>query len=337
MKAQRLEELLIAWEEDSLTPDELAELKHALATEPSARQRLVEVGVLHSVAQGQVRAWAAAQPARESSSTGARRIVFGLNWLTWRPLTALAASLVLAALLGALFLAQASARPATIVQRALKAHAAALDRCYRVSGGWDAPRRDEAESARRETRVWTRGDRFWVEVRAEGRPAAWGRDEQGRIWFTSSPDAGGWFDADEVPERLAQVCDLRSLQPESLLRSMLADFDLRREPDAAGNHLIHAELKPGREHPLYHGALLEMDAASGVLRRAVVERVAPGRSRVPVTFTLVESGLLDDASYTLAGHLSADAEIYERHSPAQRARALAEFLRLLTGRDRANR
>jgi hypothetical protein len=172
----------------------------------------------------------------------------------------------------------------------------------------------------------------------EGKTAVWGRDEAGRVWFTASPQAGGRFDADEVPERLAQVCDLRSLQPESLLRSLLADFELRRESAGEGVELIHAELKPGREPRLYRGALLEIDAASGVMRRAVVQRVAPGRSPIPVAFTLIETGLLDDSRYTLAGHLAADAEIFDRHSLAgRRAGALGEFLRVLHGRDGANR
>ena len=50
MNKQRLEELLLAWEEDRLTTEESAELKQLLTAHPEARQRLVETGVLESVA-----------------------------------------------------------------------------------------------------------------------------------------------------------------------------------------------------------------------------------------------------------------------------------------------
>jgi hypothetical protein len=99
MNAQRLEELLIAWEEDSLTPEELAELKHLLATEPQARRRLVEAGVFRGVAESEVRAWKESESARPMPSTGVNRKSPGLAWLSWRPLAA-AACLALAALAG---------------------------------------------------------------------------------------------------------------------------------------------------------------------------------------------------------------------------------------------
>ncbi len=251
----------------------------------------------------------------------------------WRPLTTAAvASVLLAGFLAVLFLPQVSA--AALVRQALKVHAAALDRCYRVSASEEfAPRRQAGlPSATREILLWTRGDRFWVESRVGEKSAAWGRDEQGRVWFTSSPNVGAWFEADEVPERLAQVCELRSLQPEALLHTLLVDFDLRREPDTGGSHVIHAELKPGHTHTRYHAALLEVDSTSSVLSRVVVHRVVPGRSPVPVVFTLVESSLHDESSYTLAGHLSQQNEIYDRHSaPGKRGQALADFLQLVLG------
>ena len=50
MNKQRLEELLLAWEEYRLTTEESAELKQLLTAHPKARQRLVEIGVLESVA-----------------------------------------------------------------------------------------------------------------------------------------------------------------------------------------------------------------------------------------------------------------------------------------------
>ncbi len=316
-----------------LTEPELENLEHLLRRSSEARATLRTLATIDAKWQ-QLAALNPAEALLASGKPNASSL--DTKWLQWRPLTtAMAAGLAIAALLAGLFLSDASA--AAMLRHTLKTHLAGPDRCYRVSVGWHPLSVDNSSPARRETRVWTRGDRFWVQARSDERTAVWGRDERGRVWFAASPHAGGWFEPDEVPSRLAQVCELRTLHPESLLRSLLADFDLRREPDAAGNRLIHAEPKPGREHSAFRGALLEIDAGSGVLRRAVVQRVSEERSPVPVTFTLVESSLLEDTTYTLAGHLSADAEIFDRDSPpGLRTRAMLEFLRIVTGREKTN-
>ena len=133
-----------------------------------------------------------------------------------------------------------------------------------------------------------------------------------------------------MPESLALACELRSLELESLLRSILADFDLRREPAGGGTDRIHAELKEGRTHPRYRSALLELDSQSHVLRRVVLHRAHNGRAVAAVQFTLVETSLNDDASYTLTGHLAPDAAIYDRQSGrGKRGALINEFLRLV--------
>ena len=116
-----------------------------------------------------------------------------------------------------------------------------------------------------------------------------------------------------------------------MLRSILADFHLRREPTTnPDTYLIHAEVKDGHTNSRYRSALLEMDAASHVLRRVVLHRMHKGRSVATVTFTLVQSALNDDASYTLAGHLSPDAEVLDRQTGrGKRGQLVVEFLRLV--------
>jgi anti-sigma factor RsiW len=54
MNTARFEELLLAYEDDALTPEELAEFKQLLASSPHARQRLVEAGVMQSIAASHV-------------------------------------------------------------------------------------------------------------------------------------------------------------------------------------------------------------------------------------------------------------------------------------------
>jgi hypothetical protein len=336
---ERLETLLAASRMNELTPTERAELNDILRAHEDARQEasrwlLDEAALAECLRRSQIESLVReeAQSLVPAHEPGARR-----GWpRRWVSLAAAACFVVVAALVSVFMLTSASASPAAILRHALKVHSAALDRCYRVGGNFDSSQRVQAglpAAGPRETLLWTRGDRFWNEARAGGQTVAWGRDEQGRAWFALSPEAGAFFDADEVPERFAQISELRSLQVESLLRSLLADFDLRREPDAAGGPVVHAELKPGHEHPRYRAALLVIDGSSGVLRQVDVQLVRPGRSPLPVSFTLVETGFQDDASYTLAGHLSEQAVIYDRHSaPGKRRTALAEFVRLLRGR-----
>lgn len=84
MNALRLEELLLAWEDDTLTPGERDELKHLLATSSDARQRLVETGLLGHIASSHLVPTHVAAPAM---ATPARK--------GWRPFTAAAAGLVL--------------------------------------------------------------------------------------------------------------------------------------------------------------------------------------------------------------------------------------------------
>lgn len=246
---------------------------------------------------------------------------------------AMAACLVAAAILGSVvLLPQASA--AAILRHALKAHAAVLDRCYRVEIKREASSEGIGSSpATRESRLWTRGDRFWIETRFGERTVAWGREAGGAVWFSFSPELGVRMDPDEVREQLALACELRSLQIESLLRSVLADFDLRREPGGARSQIIHAQLKAGRTHPLYRAALLEVDAESGVLRRVLMHRVLRGQSKV-VTFTLLETSLQGEGAYTLAGHLTPQAKVYDRLTePGKRGPLLARFFSALPPSD----
>jgi hypothetical protein len=271
---------------------------------------------------------------------------------------ALAASFALLAMLAAfMLLNQTSASAAELVRHALKTHAVAPDRCYRVEIKLDPALQKTNQAPSSETRLWTRGDRCWIETRSDKQTVAWGHDEQGQVWFALSPKTGVRFDPAEARQRLAWMeqfrqmrglqgptefakcfdrlslaCDLCSIKVETLLNATLADFDLRRESNGADNNLIHAELKPGRTNLYCREVSLEVDAPSGVLQKLVVHRLHNGQPAGTVTFTLVESSEQTDASYTLAGHLAADAVIYDRGSgPMKRGPMLAQFLKVLWG------
>ncbi|MBM3858788.1 MAG: hypothetical protein FJ395_03955 [Verrucomicrobia bacterium] len=311
-------ERVMRFQDSALNSEETAALEREMMASPEKRRLFTGAQLLST----SIHEWLRQEAYRPAERP--QRVAW-LAWLSRRPLMAAAACLVFMAILGAvLFLPQTSA--AAIVRRALKTHAAALDRCYRVQVRGE---HDSASPPRQESLLWTRGDRFWIQLQAAGKTVAWGRDESGGVWFALSPTEGARLDADEVPEQLALACELRSLEVESLLQSILAGFELRREPANAGGYVIHAELKPGRTHPKYHSALLEVDAQSGVLRRVVLHRAYRGRPVAVVSFAFVEATLNDEASYTLAGHLAPDATIYDRKSGrGKRLQLIAKLLRL---------
>lgn len=311
-------ELIQRYLHGEATDAEVAELDRLLATDPALRRKLiVEAGIDAGLCE------IARERASQPTAVAPRRSV----WLSWRPLVAAAAGFVVVALLGSLlFVSSGTASAAAVVQRALKAHAALLDRCYRVEVRGAAravvPRSQQSL-------LWTRGDRFWNQIEADGKSVAWGRDEAGGVWFALSRKEGARLAANEVPEALAQACELRSLEMESLLRTILANFDLRREPTRSGADVIHAELKAGSVSK-YRSALLEVDAESGVLRHVELHREHQGRVVAVISAALVEPSLQDEISYTLEGHLDADARIYDRENGrGYRGRLLMNFLDLV--------
>lgn len=226
---------------------------------------------------------------------------------------ALAAAILLAILWG-LHVDPGHASAITLVQDAQKVHAQPIDRCYEIQ--------TQLEPALMETygilptqpraRLWTRGDRFWVESLQGKHGWSMGRDEQGRVWFASLRGTGFRFQADEVPEPLRIACELRSMRIETLLREVLVDFDLREEMAPPGHakdtRMVRATLKPDR-HRALRAVTIEMENASKVLKRVVLSRTYPGGAASTVTFTLVAEGHQKDEVYRLEGHVNAEGSI----------------------------
>jgi hypothetical protein len=210
----------------------------------------------------------------------------------------------------------------TLVRDAQTAHHQPVDRCYlvevrRESDALDESRRVTAQS--QTTRLWTRGDRFWIESTNPHSRWAWGRDERGGVWLAfGAVNRGVRLDPDEVPRALEQASDLYSMQLETLLSNIRRDFTLTREPlpDSSGV-LISATLKPGRYSPSLRGATLELDPETKVVRKVVLNRVLNGQPFATVSYTLVETGAQDDSKYQLEGHLPPDAKVLTRATPAR--------------------
>ena len=218
------------------------------------------------------------------------------------------------------------ARGETVVREARRAHSMPIDRCYLVE-----VRRESSVVAElspttpqvRVTRLWSRGDRFWVESARPDQRWAWGRDDANRFWIAFGPHTAVRMEPDEVPYWLNLYCDLHSLNVEQLLGEVLSRFELTREtgPGDSGSSTIRIlatapiELRP---FPSIRTIELEIDAETRVIRRMVVRRVLNGQPFATVTYTLAETDALDPANYQLEGHL--DGPLGDLH-PGPRAAA----------------
>jgi len=235
-----------------------------------------------------------------------------------------AAALLLVVLVGSVYLGPARASPATLLRQTRQAHALPVDRCYLVEykvepGTFDT--RHPLWSATRQSRLWTRGDRFWIESGTTQRRWNWGRNEDSRLWLAVSASRGIRFEAGEAPDALALLCDVFSMKIETLLGEVLADFDLHWEEAEPGSLAIRAELQAGRTHPSLRSARLEIDAETKVLQRVVLSRTFRNRATT-TTYTLIDSQTLEDSRYQLEGHLTAPYQIFSRTFEPQRRREL---------------
>jgi hypothetical protein len=100
-------------------------------------------------------------------------------------LSASAAVVVLAFLVGSR-VSPVQASPEALVRDAMRVHQIPMDRCYLVEVRRDSELLDESypmTSQSRLTRVWTRGDRFWLETINPQRQWTWGRDDRGHFWI----------------------------------------------------------------------------------------------------------------------------------------------------------
>lgn len=256
--------------------------------------------------------------------------------ILWKCAGVAAAALVLA--VGVILFSQdrlALARGETVVREARQAHLLPIDRCYLVEVRRESPLLAELAPTAprgRQTRLWTRGDRFWVESARPQERWAWGRDEGDRFWMAFNRHTAVRLEADEVPRWLNIYCDLHSLNLERWLSDVLDRFELTREPSDgvrdSSTIRVHAraDATPG-PHSGIESADFEIDAETRVVRRMVVRRVWNGQPFATVTYTLADTDELDPDDYRLEGHLEDPSEIYSRdHEPGRRKELMSRWL-----------
>jgi len=245
----------------------------------------------------------------------------------WRlgSLFALAASLMIAVFFWPAPSVRADA--AAIVADAVTTHHQSLDRVYVVETLRE-PMEDGAPPPRI-GRLFTRGDRFWMEGAMPGPPGwSFGQDESGAVWATAGPRRGVKLEANEVPWGLQYWCEMHALRPERFLNDVLRDFDLRREPGKPGTTIdtITATRKTSRPAAPLKRVKLEIDRESKVMRKVVLEREFPEGNAVTTIYTLIDTRDEDDKRYSIEGHLTAPYEIFTRDKDPGKRREILERL-----------
>jgi hypothetical protein len=237
---------------------------------------------------------------------------------------------------------KALAKGEAVVREAREAHLQPIDRCYLVE-----VRRESSLAAEiapnlpqvRQNRLWTRGDRFWVESVRPDQRWAWGRDEANWFWIAFGPHTAVRYEADEVPDWLNLYCDLHSLNLDRWLGDVLDRFDLtREEAPADGEDTSTIRVKARAREvvaigPAVQSAELEIDAETRVIRRLVVRRVWDGEPLATVSYSLSETDARDPADYQVEGHLTDPSQVFTRdHDPQRRKELLARWFGNRPGR-----
>ena len=247
---------------------------------------------------------------------------------------AAAAALALSAA-GVIYVWPSSASAATLVLATKRVHELPVDRCYVVEVQPSAP--DESTLAPkygRVDRLWTRGDRFFIESSNRQDRWTWGQDNTGAVWLTSGRKRGLRLEADEVPPGFRRLCDTLTMQFDTLLDQLLDDFELTWEAADASTlpqtRVVHAVRKGVRPRGRVQEARLEIDAETKVIRKLAVKRWSRGRATAwrleTATYTLVGLEAQPDLCYQPEGHLEAPFVMYSReHEPEKRNAILARL------------
>ena len=85
----------------------------------------------------------------------------------------------------AVAVSRASPCSSASIRHSRATHSAPTDRCYDVVAEWDPIpfQRLKIDPLVRRSRLWTRGDQFWIETPLpNGQVIAWGQTADGRVW-----------------------------------------------------------------------------------------------------------------------------------------------------------
>jgi len=329
-------ELLSLSLDDELTEQQQKLLRSTLSENATARQRYVEMMLLDTMLAEELSADAMVQtvdliggmdlaaisildtpivvPTRAATSVFPR-------WFGYT----IAAGLLFAITIGIATIDSRKVSAAALVAQSRRVHGLALDRCYvinvaRLQGG--AEQNKSMPFGRsiiakllvnRVDRLWTRGDRFFIESSSENYRWVWGQDETGDAWLALNRRVGLRLDVDELPNWLSTICELLSMRVDALLEDVLQGFYLNRDSsDDPSVYIVRATPKSDRQHRWIQEVVMEIDVGTKVLRRVSITRMNANDAIVKVTYKLAATEAQPDASYSLEGQLDSPAQIYSR-------------------------
>lgn len=337
MIPDKLRQQIDRWLDGDLPQGEEAQLKQSLEQTPKALEYLSDRALLHTMLSSS----AAFNPSPlqvvlnhskvDYSSTidrsqPNRRIAQHWIWGT----SAFVACLLLISMI---LLPNVLASPAELVQKTLSEYRMAIDRCYTVkveSEGRQLRKRLPARAVPADSKLWVRGNSFVQFFDPSVDQLVWGRDAQGAVWFTLAGKSAAVFEANEIPDVLQDVCDLRTLDVTTLLESLLRDYDLKYTDREDSNHTILASPRPKDSDSKFGTVEIEIDARSRLVRRVTLERLKAKRAVAVISFTLEEMINRQDSFYEVESHLQPNAEVLRQGSGfGKRSDLLREFLQKL--------
>lgn len=283
--------------------------------------------------------WVRESLERSARKVDAERIVAGvrarvarrsrlLSLRCWGLRMALAAALAVAVFWGWFLWPRNVSAETLIAQVLTKEREQALDRCYLVSFQVDQGQLERDEwlvPVPPQARLWTRGDRFFMESAKRPTLGAWGRDETGQVWVAPFAQLGIRFDKDHVPVPLRQACDVFSMDVPTLLSEVLTHCELHRESAPREPlQILRAELRDGHEHKTLRAARLEIDTQTDSLNRLVLTRSFKNVT-VTTTFELAETRRQPDERYRLENHLKKRALVLSGDKALQRLEQLRKL------------
>lgn len=306
------------WLDGDLPVDDEAALRKAFEDDPEALRFLADRALLHA----QLRE-AVDRLLPLDAGLGRRRF-------SRRHAIGTAAAILACGIFATLALPRAAASPGDVVRRALDASRTTLDRRYtlRIEPVHPHPREVREALAPPESTLWVRDSRFVQSTEIEGRSLSWGRDGRGAVWFSLSPRSVVVFEADEIPDALRDVCDLRTLDLPTLLASLLEDFDLERVGGTGTTDTIVA--RPRGRISRFGTVEIAIERDSLRVLSVVLDRPVRGRTVARVRFTLEETASREGAIYEWRGHVESDAEVRDRAAVrGARRDLLTEFLKVM--------
>jgi hypothetical protein len=290
------------WLDGELPEGEQSRLKEAIEQTPEALEFLSDRALLHtmlakSAAFDSLTLHAALNTSEVDHSSN-KPLLQPYRLLSQPWIWASSATVACLLLISMLLLPNVVASPAELVQKTLAEYRMAIDRCYAVkveTDGRPLRKRSPGRAIPADSTLWVRGNSFVQFFDSSGDPLVFGRDAEGKVWFTLSGKSAAIFEANEIPDVLQDVCDLRTLDVTTLLESLLQDYELKFTGREDSNHTILASPRSEVSNSKYGTVEIEIDSRSGLIRRVSLERLRAKRVLAVISFSLEEIQSREDS------------------------------------------